>query len=385
MKKIGLVTFHESANYGTCLQALAVQTMTEQFGNADVEIVRFERPNVVRRSKWAKVLSLLSLFNKEGFSQLLTVIFLRWKIRLRKGAFARFREKFFKYSGAKYTTIEQLAADEHLYSAFVVGSDMVWAVDRAVPLEVFFLRFTAPEKRIAYAPSIGSSTIREDLQGKYAEYAREITYLSCREKSGCDLISGLTGRDVVYVADPTILLSAQEWLDLLQIEKAPNAEKYMFSYVFDGLSSENQAAARKLCKLRSWDLKRIPMALMEHLRTSEQSGLGPVEFVKYIANASFVITNSYHGLVFSIIFRKPFCVLGRPEGVYWMQFEDRLLSLLDRLGLASRRVTSIADITPEMLELDYGPIEDKIEGVRALSRRFLADSLAAVFKSGAGK
>ncbi|WP_176013731.1 polysaccharide pyruvyl transferase family protein [Victivallis sp. Marseille-Q1083] len=377
MKKIGLLTFHESDNFGTCLQAFALQHTLKKISGCQVELLRYYRSNVVRKSKFNKLQELLRLLFQWNFISIFWIIFGRKKIQRLKKRFREYREKYYSYSAVTYREYQNFCEHEDDYDAYVVGSDMVWSQDRATPLSLYFLKFAQTYKKIAYAPSIGSLHIAEDLLPEYKKWLSDFPYISCREKSGCDLIFDLTGRKVPLVADPTLLISAEEWNDIFRLEKsykAPESTLTLLSYLFDGVPKGSRKTLEDFCKANHMSQTIIPMSPYEHFYSKNEL-LDPTEFVDLIRKSSLVLTNSYHGLVFSIIYRKPFCVLARPANAHWVQFEERLTGLLRYLHLENRRISNISELTTAHLTLDYSTIEPLLLDFIASSTEFLRSSL----------
>ena len=267
------------------------------------------------------------------------------------------------------------------YDAYVVGSDMVWASTRAQPLDLFFLSFAQPYKRIAYAPSIGSVQIPSELKNEYKTLLTDFPHISCREQIGCDLIQKLTGKKVPLVADPTLLLSKEEWIKIFDLSESKNERSpYFLSYLFDGIPRKKIKIIDNFCKENKMAKYVIPMSPYEHLMNKNEM-LDPVDFVCKIKDSSFVLTNSYHGLVFSIIFRKPFCVLARPQKAFWSQFEDRLSNLLILFNLEQRLISDISNLNHDHLFLDYTSIENKINEFVKKSFTYLNSSITDSFKN----
>lgn len=208
MKKVGLITFHESDNYGTCLQAFALQSYIEKLGYS-AEILNYQRKSTPKKPTFIeRVKYVLSAYKPSDFlyRDRITV----YSAQKRK-MFEEFRKTGFRYGSDKYESYEELTRIADKYDAMVCGSDMIWASERSSCLDIYFLAFAPEEKRVAYSPSFGKGVVPEELTKQYKERLLQMRFLSCREESGVKLIRRLTGRDAVLTLDPTLLIDSDQW------------------------------------------------------------------------------------------------------------------------------------------------------------------------------
>jgi hypothetical protein len=371
-KTIGLVTFHESDNYGTCLQAFALQRSIEKLGYK-VEILQYQRKHLQQPSKVSLVARIKALL--AAFPGLLIFSYPLVKKRSirKKNSFRKFRNENLIYSSTKYDSFEELKYANSDYDAFVCGSDMIWSAERAGDLDVYFLRFADKTKRIAYAPSFGG-VIEPASEDYYRELLLEMRYLSCREPSGCNLIKELTGRSAEYVLDPTMLVDKEQWSSFFPPDINAN-KPYILCYCFGGVPTPFKSSLHKLAKILNCAVRYIPANYYEYKKEIKYSNCdyGPREFVQLYQQAYFIITNSYHGLLFSLIFEKPFFVLHRDERDHWALHEDRMASMLSSLNLSDRYIYAQDKISDEQLTVNYdvvGPILEKwkIESLNYLEK-----------------
>lgn len=377
MNKVGHITFFESNNYGTVLQAYALQHVISKLGY-ESEIINFKRDTVLKTKDTRK--KYFRLFQKLRQTPDLLLIFYPFvKNRNRNKVlnFNKFRNNYLKISQKKYDSIEKISEDEVNYSLFITGSDMVWSSDRSNNLDIYFLQFTKTNKRIAYAPSFGSSMLSKQEQKYYKDLLDGFVHISCRERNGVNIVKKLTGRnDIPLVVDPTLLLKKNEWVNKFNLSNL-KAKPYVLCYLFEGLSKELKSKVYKFAKSLGYNVKFIPMSFKDHLLDCvfRTEGYGPIEYLQLFFNASFVFTNSYHGLLFSLIFEKSFLVIKRKKHKHWAQFEDRLESMLSYLNLSERFIDEESILHKDIVNINYVSILKKFEILRKYSIGYLEESI----------
>lgn len=375
-KSVGIVTFHESDNYGTCLQAFALQRIIEQLGYK-VEILRYDRNNLEKNSKASFIARVKALF--VAFPGLSIIYYPAEKKRRmrKKNIFNKFRDEYLTYSSHSYDSSEELKCANSVYDVFVCGSDMIWAAERAGDLNVYFLCFADKVKRIAYAPSFGGAVIEPALEPRYRELLNQMRFISCREPSGCNLIRELTGRKAQYVLDPTMLIDKEYWSSLFPFNLKMD-KPYILCYCFGGVPAFFKASLQKLAKVLNCSVRYIPANQYEYREEMKCSNFdyGPKEFVQLYQKASFIITNSYHGLLFSLIYEKPFLVLHRNHSEHWALHEDRMDSMLSKLKLSDRYISAQDEISDIKYEMEYSFARKVLEELREDSINYLREALS---------
>ena len=257
------------------------------------------------------------------------------------------------------------------FDAYVVGSDQVWCSTTLYPDPMMYLRFAPKNKRIAYAPSLGRDYIPGYNKKILKTFINDIPCLSVREDDGSRLIKELTGRDALVVADPTLLLTSTDW-DKLKIE-IETSEDYLLCYFLDVPSDDIKT---NICKYASQEGKDIvvlgKLNDLDYPKDKIHYPIaGPGEFLFLISNASMVITDSYHGMLFSIIYHKKFWSVERA----YSQFDQssRQRTILSRLDLEDRYLKS--DFRFSDMAIEYTRVQVKIEQFVALSMNYLKQSL----------
>lgn len=373
MKRIGIVTFYESDNYGTCLQAFAISHAIQSLGYC-AEIVNYQRDSIISQ------LSILKKLSGVTIQQAIQLMQSKKYRELRKQGFIEFR-KLMLISQQRYYEENLIKANEE-YDAFVCGSDMVWSLESKKLFDVYFLTFAEKEKRIAYAPSFGNMVFSENDQALYAEKLLGFDYLSCREKTGVEFIEKTINKNCQFVLDPTLLLDKEDWLKTFQINYTDDSKnKKLLSYMFGGLPPQIEKKLNKLLG-DEYQMQYIPDTLKEYKRAniSNATEFGPIGFIKQYATADKVVTNTYHGLIFAIIFNKPFVLVHRPKKEHWAIHEERMASFLKTFDLESHYVYADQEITEDMFPVDYEKVNRILKEYRHNSLLYLSGSLCEVVK-----
>lgn len=370
MRTIGTITFHSSINYGAVLQTYALQRVLTDWGYAS-EVIDYRNSKrglvhlspllKLRHFLWANVRKLL-------FGD------------LREKRTNEFRERHLTMSPETYTLAQQLHSQPPLYDAYITGSDQVWNPRNNGCDSSYFLSF-APEgrRRIAYAASFGLSKIPTQFASDYREWLTGIHYLSTREIEGQRIIWQLIGSDAAVVLDPTLLISGERWIEVMAEEVG--RKPYILCYYMPGdpiVNNAITAISREIELMTGWDVVKIGEKEYK-LGSNSVFDAGPAEFLRLLYSASFVITNSFHGVAFSTNFEKPFLVPINTELPPDKALSSRITSLLQMLDLNSRVLPALNyHVSRDMLTLDYQGISSKLEQQRRRSLSFLKRALEEV-------
>ena len=250
------------------------------------------------------------------------------------------------------------------YDYIITGSDQVWNMEIIYTLEAlryYYLEFADQSKRVNYAPSFGVSTLKFYERYEHRKGLNGFNRLSCREEDGCDLIHSLTGREAQLVLDPTFLLTAEQWRKIARKPKYEVPEHYAFTYY---LGAPQILAVKKLAE---------GLPIVSALNRTEQTYAmtGPREFLWLIDHADIVITASFHGTVFSVIFGKRFITV---KGSWF----GRLKTLLSHFDLTDRIYELDGDesnINVLGAPIDYDSVNMKLQTLREKSMKYLASCL----------
>lgn len=372
MNKIGIITFHASHNCGSMMQAYAIQKQVKKLGY-DNEIIDFQ--NDGQKDMYAVVHKKKTFKN---FIKNTLLLFSRKKIRKQWEDYEIFKNKTFKLSEKKYCNYEELKKANNEYSCFISGADQIWNITIKDADDCYFLNFVDDEKRkIAYAPSFGAKNILEvsDSPQKYADFLNRYDYLSIRENNGRKWIKELINKDVPVVLDPTLLLDANEYEQIL--EKNNFKGKYIFYYA-PTYSRKIDKFVKKIAK--KYKLPVIVWNSREYYMKKEYLNgfilpekINPGIYLDLIKNAELVITTSFHGTIFSTIYRKKFFVI-KNGNMYTT--DDRVLTLVNQLGIKERLIEpEYIDDFDYLSTVDYSKYEKNLDELRKKSIEYLKESL----------
>ncbi len=363
MKKIGLVTLFEADNFGTCLQAYALRKKIIDYGY-DCDIIRFDR-NLARPHT-----SRFETIKKIGIRQTFDILLSKKTIQAQKSKFSLFRKKHYTYSEYLYSSVAEVTNADLKYDAFVTGSDMVWSWESRAFLDYYFLKFAKNGKRISFAPSFGNTNFTEEMEEYYSESIKGIDFCSCREKNGQRYITEKLKKECILAVDPTLMISEREWEEL--IPESFHGKKDRFGDI-------PASTYKKIEKLESdgYTIRFVPQMHSQYLyeKRKGNDAFGPIEFLTAFRDASFVITNTYHGLIFSLIFKKPFVMYHRDQGEHWNIHEERMQSVLETLELQERYIDFSDEIKKDYLQLDYEKVATLLQEQINQSGLFLCSSL----------
>jgi len=369
MKKIGILTFHRPHNYGANLQAYALQEKLENLGY-DTKIIDYRNDILEKSTKIIKV-NLKDVKIKGIIKQLITNIIFLPKNFLRKKNFEKFQKEHYNLS-IKYRTIEELEKDKDKMNIYMVGSDQVWNTTITNGLEdVYTLNFKEKNaKYISYASSMGNGSFSsENEKRELMNRLEKFDALAVREKSAKELIEKETEKKVEVVLDPTLLLNDSEWTRIIKKERIK--EKYILVYTVIE-DKEIFKIANKLSEITG--MKIVTFRRTNGILKNVAKNLyikGPEDFVSMFKNASYVVTSSFHGTAFSIIFNKKFFIN------YCGKENKRIDSLLEILELDGRYIKDDKEINEEKIKstIEYDKVNKILEKEREKSIRYLKDSI----------
>lgn len=337
--KIATTTFHGAINYGAVLQAYSLVRHLNDIGHDARTLDYWPDHRVAANSLWirgkgmsAGVLAMNALSAAHYAS-------LSRKIR----RFAEFRDLYLPRTPKTYATIDQVSSDPPDVECYITGSDQVWNPATGID-EVYFLSFAREQQRraIAYAPSIGLPELDPAQTARMAPLIAPIDYLSSREHRGSELIGELTGRTARTVVDPVFLQNADEWRRIIPAGQQP--EPYILVYAVRR-RAELEQAVRRIKAQTGLRVIQIPGTnpLTRGFMPSDTVAwdAGPIEFLRLISGATCVLTNSFHGTAFSVIFDKPFLSFSHTAG------DTRAGSILARCGL-NKRLVRLGDEAPDI-------------------------------------
>lgn len=376
--KIGIITIQKCDNFGSDLQAFALQHKLQMLGYEaeNIDYLFYKNPrhiktqmsrpifhmnlkNRVKEFLYPKKQRLMQLLHPKEYSN-------------RCAKFKQFVENNIVLS-REYRTIDDLFQAPPVYDAYMVGSDEVWNPRCNSSMLPFFLNFApAGAKRLAYAASTGGHEMYDEAtRDIFKKYLGKFDRISMRESASCDYFAQLLGHSVEYVVDPTLLLTADEWDSVMT--PMPIDKPYILVYDLI-MSSQHWTVARRLAAKHDLKIVRIcgSVGMKEIPDVIQYSEIGPSEFISLISHASGVLTNSFHGIVFSILYQKPFYFIIPNH----MTDSGRIGSLLHALGLEKKMLWERdAYQIKELLPINYNEPLRKLSEMRRKSVAFLEQSL----------
>lgn len=346
--KIGIITFIHTQNFGANLQCFALQNTLERLGY-DVEVINLYRPIDIGyipcendRIKFHSIYTHKSLKDYKSkingtVANIIKSIFKRKNESQRLNGFVSFRAKYIHFSQKTYKNFTQLYNEfpKNEYSHLIVGSDQVWNYASDFSKEPFFLTFAKGINKISYGASVGHATIPPVVEQIYSNWLTDFSAISVREETSVVAISRLTAKDVCRVLDPTLLLNKKEWLSSFGISQK-DGDGYVLVYMLS-ISDKVIDFARNVAKyMDGLNVKVITNRPYyksfydcEFLRAEN-----PISFIDLYCNASFVVTNSFHGTAFAINFNIPFVTIDKKSS----RLNSRKQDLLEILSLSDRYI-----------------------------------------------
>lgn len=376
MKKMGIVTSARELNYGAILQAYALQTVANNLGY-DTSLLWWKNQQESHRDiRIIKIIAIISRYilhpsiakkSIKSYKQTFDKDFSDKSIEL----FQEFENKHLKILFMTYSQMKKYASSKEC-QALIAGSDQIWNSYAAYVDPFYYLRFAKKSKRIAYAPSLGKEDIPDYNKKKIRKYISDFSKLSIRESSGSNLLKELLDEEVPVVLDPTLLLTIDEWRSIE--DKVDVPQDYILLYFLDKPNKEYMKMIKKIIKKQALPVLALPYMFWENSCFKvKYIDAGPSQFISLIDNASLVLTDSFHGSVFSIIFNKPFLTFDRQYG----NNQSQATRLIDLFDLCDIKNLFVQDIEKDVgiVDIDYSLINKKIEASRKLSINYLKNAI----------
>jgi hypothetical protein len=357
MKKIGILTFHKSINYGSVLQCWALKNLLENHGYY-VEVIDYE-PKVYNR--------MYGVYIKGKVKHNLNVVPVAKYVRRQQEGFEAFRNNTLNLSSEKYFYDSDFSSLDK-YDAIVCGSDQIWNLTANDCDPIYFLPVKIRGRKVAYAVSSNDTNYDEpEATGELKDWILDFDYLSEREETGSKKLEKFLGykKRVDTNLDPTLLhvKSDFERISSPRVEKEP----YIFLYSVWPNKDELEAARRLSDKLHmpvytgfmDRTFKGLIKAGSKGIRV-EKNYTSPSDYLSLIKYADWVVTDSFHGTAFSLIFEKKFITVNSRNSDGSLKNDRRVLSILGEVGLADRYIpVSAVDHFDLIKDIDYGRVTSK--------------------------
>lgn len=375
MKKVGLITYHAAHNNGSFLQAYALEKKISQINGYKCDIINFysyeqeELYSVFKKNNSLRniVKNLIAILNYKN-------------LKKRHDDFENIVKNSMSLSKKCYKTLEELKDVETEYDIFISGSDQIWNVDAWDYNDAYFLSFVENKPKISYASSFGGKINSEaamNYSNKIKEFLNKYDSIGVREVKGQKYAESLVDKKVTVVLDPTFLLNKEDY-DEICANKLVEGE-YIFFYSID----YNDAALKVVKKFsqiynlpvivvyagdnKSYKAKKYGFKMLKQA--------APDHFISLIKNAKYVLSTSFHGTVFSIIYNKQFyTVRGTENGK--INNDDRLTTILSRLGLEDRQLSELSKEEDYSLkDIDFNIVNKRLIEARQDSIDYLENAL----------
>ncbi len=345
-KKIGLITYPRIEDgKGRFLQAYALYTAINELGY-DVEIINYYP--YAWRNKRRLIDKIGTFLKKPDIGEYYFILKKKYLRKRKKNIVAQSKNNYLLYinKNINYNVNE---IKDHLFlmenidkfDAFVCGSDQIWNPHFSCGVDPnYYLSFAPKNKRIAYAASIGTHNISKDNLDKCVDKILEISYRSVRERSTKIMLSTKYNMKIEQVCDPTILME-KKWWDMLAGERNIK-EKYLLMFLFDN-NPLPRIFAEKIANLKGLKLICVSEEILDEKKYDMYYDMGPEYFVSLFKYADYVITQSFHGTVLSLLFNKQFLVFDRSEKYELDGLILRISDLLETVGLNDRIVENLTD------------------------------------------
>lgn len=386
-KKIGCVIAYTKGhnNYGTSLQGYAMLKKIQQLGY-EVEVIDY----VKRLSLTQKIKFVLNAIRvgegKEIVARLTAKNVLKKypqyaaNIAKRTQAVDGYKEKKLLPLFHTYIGYDALHKGSLNYDAVVVGSDQVWT-PMSLPNRFFNLLFVDDKvRKIAYASSFGVSEIPDFQKRATGDYLNRFYKIGVREQRGKEIVDSLSKNTAQVVADPTLLLTREEWKEEIKDARPHETGPYIFCY-FLGTNQQARKAAVELKEKTGYKIITI-RHMDEYVPEDEHFGdeapylVDPNDFVKYISEAAYVCTDSFHCSVFSIIFHRRFMTFYRFASNSRTGRNSRIDSLFNVLGINREHIYSHENVMDNInAPIDWLTVDNNLNHLRSESIKFLNDSL----------
>lgn len=361
--RIGVLTFHRTFNYGGVLQAFALCSFLKSY---DVKCVDYIEPNIAQHCGHPVYASYKSLL--ENIKHFVKYYICRHGYK-KERKLGDFISKNMPLTDLQYLSFNELQRDGDNFEILISGSDQIWnpqltgnKIDPA-----YFLKFSSRAKKISYASSAGSYRFNDKELGILKDLLADFSAISVRESQLKHQISHFKN-DVEVVLDPTFLLDVKSWRQI-SVPISGVCDKYVLLYTFDNCRNTVEVAQHISDKLGAKVVGIGSSFFREKGVDLKFPDAGIEEFLWLFENAEFVVTNSFHGTVFALIFRKNFFSVLKEKNPY------RVSNLLSSIDLISRLINNRKDIDNIDLIVDYSVAGRLLFELQNNSRKFLEDAI----------
>lgn len=331
--KVSFITRHAITNYGSLLQTYALQYIIQRMGY-EVEVIDYIREDEDYKKIANSLVKKSKTWNKNGLTRAIYCALVSPEYMFMGKKFEKMRKQFLQLTSQKYVNIEELVSEKPVADIYCTGSDQVWGPIGTNEYDpAYFLDFCSKQdKKIAYAGSFGKTEFTEEIKQVYANMLSKYQHIAVREKSAQEILQSL-GIPSTQVLDPTLLLTKHEWMELVQIKKNKKIknDKYVLVYQLHRNDAMDKYA-EQFAKKANLPLYRVSPSIHQVTRGGKFIWLPDLgEFLEAINNATYFITDSFHGTAFAINLNTQFIEILPNNNT-----GTRNQSILEMTGLSNR-------------------------------------------------
>ena len=343
-KKIGILTFQNAVNFGAILQTYALNKVINK-SNICCETIDYNSKKIKNAYKIIKIGSVNLFVN--------SIIGLKDNI-IKKAKFKSFLKKNVKMSLKKYNE-KNISLSNDDYSVFITGSDQVWNLDLSEDKN-YYLDFVDENRNLlnSYAASFGNINMIERNKEYINCILKKYNYITVREKTAQEKLDEILKIKSTLVLDPTFLLDKEDWNRVIKNKR--KTKKYILLYILH--EEDAYIIANRIHELTGLKIIVLNQSYKKRIKAKYIRNAGPDEFLNYIKNSEYVITDSFHGTALSIIFRKNLKVVLKNKNKH---LNDRLVSILKLFDLNKCIVNTSSSNKELILKTDYTDSEKLIE------------------------
>lgn len=368
--RFGIVSYNRYGNftnYGSVLQSWALQTAVDRLGEGRYESVLVDYcPDCLRDKDPLHPMEHMWDTDPETRRQCEATL---PAIRVNHAKFCRFFEAHFRNSSCRYTSENfETCREKERLDGFICGSDTIFCVDEFGVDDGFYANYPCMRERtIAYAASFGDAHFNPETTEKVRKRMRNFRAVALRENAMLPFVQSAVQVPCGRVIDPTLLLEPEDY-ETITAEKQEQ-EPYLLLYA-RRYNPAMETFAEKLAREKGLKIVEISLRADNASRHRMFYEAGVEEFLSLVKHASFVVTNSYHGMIFSVQHRRPFYLFSRE------QCDGKIEELLSLMGLSHRLLVSGEEA--DFGAMDYDAVHEAIRQAREESLRFLRASLESL-------
>lgn len=380
--KIAILTQPLHNNYGGNLQNFALQTALKKMGHESITIDRHSSIKLRKMLRLGYFKRLASHYLKGTLKPNARDYFGIYKDQKDRAHVIKFIETYINKTPRLYNDLDvQKIFAEHQFDAVIVGSDQCWRPRYSPSINTYFLDFLENDKsikKIAYAASFGTEQWEFDAQQTQMaqRFIKQFDAISVREKQAIELVKNRLNAEASFVLDPTLLLDKEDYLTVINAYQPPLPKNQgVYTYVLDTGDWKGQVINQVAKSLNAEVFNNQPKATIKKPSDNSDDYIIPsIEgWIKGFIDADFVVTDSFHGTVFSILFNKPFVsLLNLDRGA------SRFYSILSEFGLEDRLITEYDEVVINSLlrkVINYKEVNKIIEELKANSENVLEEWL----------